>query len=405
MTRRAFILIALSIICLSLLVSCNPESEGVDTPILGTGDYSYLTITKSGMLGVSDKDLVPEAVVIPESLNGIKVRVLDAKAFASCSTIVSVTIPDSVTDILCEAFTGCTNLKEVSLPQKLDRLDSSAFKNCTSLENITFPSEIVNFGKEVFSGCTNLKALEIPEGIKTIPEKCFQSCTGLQTVTIPGTVSKICAAAFADCNASNKTEVVILEGVEEIDERAFASCGLSSITIPSSLTWVGNNAFECSTADAVYISDLYSWFSIDFESNDGNAVPIGADTFLWVKNFENQDGYTELREYGEEWSLDLSNSEKVPLSIPYRIFQGTSLVSIIIPATLKSIGQEAFVCSSLKTIYIKGTAEEPVALHDTSFPECLETIYVPDALVDAYKEAEKWSSFADIIKPISEANV
>jgi hypothetical protein len=77
-------------------------------------------------------------------------------AFARCSSLASVTIPESVTNIGNYAFIGCSLLTSVTIPENVTSIGAYAFNECSSLESITIPGNVVNIGYMAFAFCTSL---------------------------------------------------------------------------------------------------------------------------------------------------------------------------------------------------------------------------------------------------------
>lgn len=149
----------------------------------------------------------------------------------------------SVTTIADSAFTGCTKLKEVNLPQTLEKIGKKAFKGCTKITTITIPGNVAEIGNEAFSGCSGLTSVKIGGKVKTIGKKAFYKCTALKKVSIPASVKTIGSSAFSGCTAM--TSVVIGRNVTSIGSKAFYGCKkLKKIDITSTkLKTVGKKAF------------------------------------------------------------------------------------------------------------------------------------------------------------------
>ena len=171
-------------------------------------------------------------VVIPENL-GYKVTGIGNNAFSGCSEMTDVVIPESITSIGNNAFSGCTGLSKITIPKNVTSIGSSVFSGCTGLtslnvdlENKVFdsrgdcnaiiqkssdtliagcvstviPEEIMSIGNYAFAGCIGLVDIEIPESVMSIGNNAFAGCTGLESITLSETVVSIGKNAFKDCS-------------------------------------------------------------------------------------------------------------------------------------------------------------------------------------------------------------
>ncbi|MBQ5594590.1 MAG: leucine-rich repeat domain-containing protein, partial [Alistipes sp.] len=189
------------------------------------------------------------------------------KLFSGCSSLTSVTIPDSVTEIGGSAFSGCSSLVNVTIPDGVTSIEGSAFYNCSNLTSITIPDSVTTIGGYVFSGCSSLTSvyindiaawcdisfidsysnplyyannlylnnelvtdLTIPNSVTTIGDYAFAWYSSLTSVTIPDSVTEIGGSAFSGC--SSLVNVTIGDSVTTIGSSAFGGCkSLTSITI------------------------------------------------------------------------------------------------------------------------------------------------------------------------------
>lgn len=156
--------------------------------------------------------------------------------------IESVVIGEGITDIGAgiygRAFWQCTNLKSLKLPNSLETIGSMTFSLCTSLQNISLPPNLYLIGTSAFQGCTSLGNFTLPSSLWYIGIQAFDECTGLTHMTFPSTVKSIGANAFMKC--VNLTEVTFPEdSIAAIESAAFASTGLSSVYLPSGVTFKG----------------------------------------------------------------------------------------------------------------------------------------------------------------------
>ena len=120
-------------------------------------------------------------------------------AFTSCSSLTSVTIPNSVTDIGNSAFRYCSSLTSITLPNNLISIGSCTFEGCSSLTSITIPNSVLSIWNLAFSGCSGLTAVVIPNSVSRIEESAFEKCSGLTSLTIGSGIYYIANMAFASC--------------------------------------------------------------------------------------------------------------------------------------------------------------------------------------------------------------
>ena len=173
-------------------------------------------------------------------LDGVKS--IDDSAFGGCISLMSITLPDSVTRIGAWVFSGCTSLTSITIPDSVTSIDDYAFRGCTSLTNITIPNSVTSIGDLAFDGCTSLKSIKIPNGVTSIGESAFYCCASLTNITIPNSVTSIGGWAFSGCTSLKS--ITIPNSVTSIGGYAFYNCtSLKSITIPDSVTEIGYSAF------------------------------------------------------------------------------------------------------------------------------------------------------------------
>ncbi len=150
---------------------------------------------------------------------------------------------NSVAEIGDHAFSGCTGLTHIEIPNSVTKIDDYAFRGCTGLTHIEIPNSVTKIGEDAFSGCTGLTEITIPNSVTEIGDGAFYDCTGLTHIEIPNSVTEICQGAFDGC--TGLTEITIPNSVTEIGWRAFECCtGLTHIEIPNSVTEIGYYAFE-----------------------------------------------------------------------------------------------------------------------------------------------------------------
>ncbi len=113
---------------------------------------------------------------------------IDNSAFSGCTGLTSITIPDSVTNIGDSAFSGCTGLTSITIPDSV-----------TSIGERTIPDSVTSIGERAFSGCTGLTSVTIPDSVTSIGSGAFNGCKKLETVIVPEEVADIASNAFDNC--------------------------------------------------------------------------------------------------------------------------------------------------------------------------------------------------------------
>jgi hypothetical protein len=150
-----------------------------------------------------------------------------------------------------QAFASCSCLTSVTIPDSVDRIGDHVFYRCTSFTSVTTPNRVSTIGRQAFSYCRSLTNVTIPNSVKSIGDWAFTYCIGLTNATIPNSVSSIGGGTFFYC--TRLTSVTIPNGVTTIGPQAFLHCGLTNVTIPNSVTSIGDAAFSvCTSLAGVY---------------------------------------------------------------------------------------------------------------------------------------------------------
>ena len=281
----------------------------------------YLTFDKKTGT-VTDCDSSVTKANIPHTIKGVTVTSIGDQAFYNCTSLTSVTIPDSVTSIGDRAFYNCKSLTSVTIPGSVTSIDKDAFCFCRSLTSVTIPDSVTSIGRYAFSYCESLTSVTIPDSVTSIGDYAFYGCKSLTSVAIPDSVTCIGNCAFWKC--SSLASVTIPDSVTSIGDGAFEDCtSLISVTIPDSVTSISNYTFgSCTSLTSVTIPD--------------SVTSIGEFAFRYCKSLT---------------SVAIPNSVT---SIGERAFsECTSLTSVTIPDSVTSIGVGAFAsCTSLTGIWV-----------------------------------------------------
>ena len=333
----------------------------------GNGGYYYNYYTKySG------------SVVIPSTVTyGSKtysVTSIGYSAFSYCSSLTSITIPESVTSIGYSAFSGTAWYN--NQPDGVVYAGKVLYKyKGTMPENtsIEVKEGTVSINSDAFSYCSNLASITIPESVTSIGSYAFNNCSSLISITIPESVTSIGNAAFYGTAWYNNqpdgvvyagkvlykykgtmpenTSIEVKEGTVSISPYAFSGCSsLTSITIPEGVTSIGEFAFYgCSSLTSITIPE--------------SVTNIGNYAFSECYNLTSitlPESLTSIEDYAFEGcsSLTAIILPEGVTSIGDSAFRGcSSLTSITIPESVTSIGSDAFRgCSSLTAVHIKDIA-------------------------------------------------
>lgn len=269
---------------------------------------------------------------------------------------------------------------------ELSKVEASAVKDIetvfnggeiTSFNELEYFTGLTSIGEQAFSGCDDLTSLTIPDGVKSIGVMAFYACSSLTSLTIP-------------------------EGVTSIGDLAFIYCsGLTSITIPKSVTNIGENVFgSCSNLASIAVEEGNTMYDsrnncnaiIERKNNKliagcyNTIIPNGV-TAIDVTAFFYCSGLT---------SISIPNSVT---SIGYGAFDGCSgLTTVIIPEGVTTIGMYAFSsCTNLTSVTVG--IKKPLTIKENVFTnQANATLYVPKGCVDAYKAADYWKEFKDIVE-------
>ncbi|WP_288892114.1 leucine-rich repeat domain-containing protein [uncultured Alistipes sp.] len=328
------------------------------------------------------------SITIPNSVTSI-----GDFAFSGCSGLTSITIPNSVTSIGDFAFSGCSGLTSITIPDSVTTIGSSAFNCCSGLTSVTIGNSVTEIGGSAFWDCSGLTSITIPDSVTTIGSSAFSGCSGLTSITIPNSVTEIEYCTFEHC--SGLTSVTIGNSVTEIGSSAFYKCSsLTSITIPDSVTSIGELAFyDCKSLTAFYGK---------LASSDNRCLIVDGCLAAFAPNgltsYTVPDSVTSIGGHAffgcsGLTSITISDSVTTIGSSAFDCCSG--LTSITIPDSVTSIGDFAFSgCSGLTSIYCKAIV--PPSIKTNTFYNFNATLYVPTGSKAAYTAADEWGYFRTI---------
>lgn len=177
------------------------------------------------------------SITVPNSVTAI-----DNNAFECCDNLTNITMPmlenmksivkdltninvkiiGEISLIKDDAFAGCSSLESITIPDSVKKIGRDAFADCSSLESITIPNSVTEIGSRAFYRCSSLKSITIPDSVKEIGGSAFADCSSLESITIPNSVTKIGGGAF--CRCKNLKSVMILNPDIKIGSFLFGSC-------------------------------------------------------------------------------------------------------------------------------------------------------------------------------------
>ena len=332
------------------------------------------TVTDIGNQAFYLCTLLSGTVIIPNSVNTVGYL-----AFCRCDLMTEVVLPEK--DVTygnqCFLTTGLTGT--LVLPEGLTVISNSMFSNNNNLSNVVIPNTVTTISGDAFSYCDNIEAVQIPSSVITIERNPFHSCEKIESVAVEEgnpvyysenncVINQLTNTIVIGCKNS-----VIPEGVLAIGPFAFGQCGLTKMPeIPSSVTTIGDHAFfSCNDPGSLVIPET--------------VTDIAPEAFI----------------YGRFSTVTLPQSMD---TIPYRLLGMCQWMGeVTIPESVSFIGRLAFSrCTKLKKIYVYNpvppTMDTLVYYHSFDQVPRSATVYVPQGSLLAYQNAPGWNRFSNIVE-------
>ncbi len=276
------------------------------------------------------------------------VQTIGNNAFAYCSELTAIEIPDSVTKIAYGAFIFCENLESVLIPDSVQSISAEAFAYCSSLKSIEIPASVKYIGEWAFCGCSALESITVASGNPAF--KAVNNCLiDMTTKTL----------LFGCKNSVIPDE----NGVKKIADWAFEGCvDLKSIEIPANITEIGYSAFyDCTGLESITVASentVYKASGNCLIETESKTLILGCK-----KSVIPDDGSVEI--------------------IGTESFCGCDgLTRIEIPSTVTTISNGAFAyCGNLMNVVIPDSVTR---VDDFAFDGCasLISVFIPDSVVD-----------------------
>ena len=385
--------------------------------------------------------------------------------YVNTNEVVNLTVTSNISEIKDYAFVGFIGLHSVNIGNNVTSIGYQAFKNCSSLNSVTIGSSVNTIEDEAFRNCSSLASITIPNNVTSIGTDAFKDCTNLTSVTLNN--SEIAAAIYT---ASNNLKNIFGEQVHSytfgsyvssIGQYACYGCtGLTSLTIPYSVSFIRTNAFygctgltsvtfqgtpllfesqafgDCTGLTRVNINNLADWCGTIFEGIKSN--PLSSAHHLYLNNSEvinlnipnNVTSVGQYAFYGcsslqsvvfpdNVTSIGISsfshctglNALDIPSTITsigdYAFKNCTGLASLTLPSNMSSISYGVFYnCTGLTEIHV-GATVPPVIAGSTTFNNVPTAIpvYVPLGSAPSYQAAQYWSRFTNYVGAIVPGNL
>lgn len=320
--------------------------------IYGDFRYTVLSVT-SKTAELSNYNGNETEIEIPSEVAGFKITSIGRAAFKDHTPyLTKITLPNTITTIQASAFSGCNLLSSINIPNSVTIIEDSAFGYCNHLPSIEFPESLKEIWTGAFIYCSSLESVTIPKSVERLAAGAFALCDKLTSINVEEGNNKYCSIDGVVYNLDHTSIIMCPSGlyylnipdfVNTIHEYTFYGCGnLKTASIPNTVTHIDDFAFQqCWGLETIEIPN--------------SITEIGKLTFNQCNN---------LRE-------------------------------IKLPSSIQSIGYGALAqCGNLTDIY--SYSNMPPIADEYAFVQSKKaTVHVPEASLDAYRNAEGWNYFFD----------
>lgn len=388
---------------ISLLLSAVLMLAGLSTAYAAGEDMLTIALFDDHAAVTACRTYASGVIDIPSSKDGLPVTSITDGAFSDCSKITQVNIPESVTDVGSNAFENCISLKKIVFAGADCIIDSAAFKSCSNLTDIVLPSALKEIPEQAFFDCKALTSISIPSTVEVIGKEAFKTCEGITRFDIPASVRVIRKNAFLGCTSvtdfnvagantvyssvngvlygpyesaydtdvsSPKTDKALIQYPAGRTDKSYAVA--SGTLVIGDYAFGGNDSLEAVTLpNGLKTIDNYAFNECDALASV--AIPSTV-TKLGQLSFGN---CTALK------------SVTIPASVTTMkgAFYKSGLTSVVFEGGIKSIGEKTFEkCGKLSSVTIPSTVEK---IEFGAFLDCtaLNYVRVPSSVTTIGKDA------------------
>ena len=373
---------------------------GDDMEWLLIGDELTISGESTVMLDYTSEDKAPWSELnVKRCIVKDGVKNIGNYAFAGCTGLTEIKLPDAIQGIGKNAFAGCTGLTEIELPNAITGIEENAFAGCTGLTEIKLPNAITGIEESVFEGCTGLTEIEIPGSVTEINNRAFADCTLLRTVGCSENITEIGEEAFKGCAALEA--FVVPDGVTEIKTGTFDGCALTEVQLPSALKIIGSRAFAGNKFTEVEIpasvTSIDQQAFTECEQLEKYVVDTESRSYSSSSGFLYNRVGTTLLSCPEGKAGVITVSTKVKTIGDYAFRDCKKITELNLPPTLTTIGRYAFTNMTLYEIEIPPYV---TSIGQYAFKDCMQLV-----AINADEESETFTSEKGILCNKEKTNV
>ncbi len=275
------------------------------------------------------------------------VKTIGNGAFLCCNSLVQLELSEALTNVGEFAFAYCEDLSSLRFNgDKVTALPDRIFYGCHSLSSLRLPDKITSVGKRAFSGCQKLQSLYFGEPLTSLGAYAFENCAKLSSLTVSARV--IPTGMVSGC--SELSWFSVADGTVRIEKEAFGSSGVTSISIPASVTEIEAGAFFHVRGSLTLDEENTSYRLID-----GSLYTPDGKTLL---------AFFSADPYAEEPQTECTVPDGVETIASYA-FAESELTNVILPSSLKKIDAYAFAYTNIENMAIpEGVTVDPAAFGD-----------------------------------------